>query len=302
MPGVEPQRVLFIGLGAMGSLMTPHLAALEEIDLLVTDQDVARAAELADRIGATAIAPEDVLATAADAAVVILMLPDSTVVESILSDAFLDALRPGTLIIDMGSSRPASTVATAQRASERGVEVLDAPVSGGTQRAATGTLTIMVGATDAGFEAGRPFLSPLGNQISHVGEPGAGHALKALNNLLSAIGLAAASEVLAVGTRFGLNTSTMLDVLNTATGRNHATEVKFAPFVLTHEFNSGFALRLMVKDLRLALDLAEHTDTSTPLSQAALARWIEAEQSLPADADHTHFAAFVEEKAHVRFE
>lgn len=302
MSSVERRTVLFIGLGAMGSLMAPHLAERDEIELLVNDQDLERTREIADRIGASAFAADDLLATLARVDAVILMLPDSSIVEGVLSDEFFGALRPGSLIVDMGSSRPASTVALAERAVARGLTFVDAPVSGGTSRAADGSLTIMVGATESGFDAARPYLDPLGGQISHVGAPGAGHALKALNNLLSAIGLAAASEVLAIGTRFGLSTATMLDVLNTATGRNHATEVKFAPFVLTHEFNSGFALKLMVKDLKLALDLAEHTSTPTPISQTALAQWIEAEQTLPPNADHTHFAAFVEQKADVRFE
>lgn len=301
MLGAGRLTVLLIGLGAMGSLMSPHLAAAAEVELLVTDQDAERAERLADRIGARSIAADDILRVLPGVDAVILMLPDSDVVESVVTDGFLDALRRGAMVVDMGSSRPASTVRLAERAAARGLGFVDAPVSGGTRRAADGTLTIMVGATDDGFAAARQLLALLGSQISHVGAPGAGHALKALNNLLSAIGLAAASEVLAVGTRFGLTTSTMLDVVNTATGRNHATEVKFAPFVLTHEFDSGFALKLMVKDLRLALDLAEHTGTPTPIAATALAQWLEAEASLPPGADHTHYAAYVEDVADVRF-
>jgi 3-hydroxyisobutyrate dehydrogenase len=286
----------------MGSLMCPHLAASEEYDVLVSDMDTSRAAEIARRIGARAITAEEISSSLLGLDIVIFMLPDSTVVEDVVTNGLFDTLSPGSLIIDMGSSRPASTVALAESAASRGILYVDAPVSGGTRRATDGTLTIMVGATDEGFGAAQPLLAHLGSEVAHVGAPGAGHALKALNNLLSAIGLAAASEVLAIGTRFGLKTSTMLETLNTATGRNHATEVKFIPHVLTHQFDSGFSLKLMVKDLKLAVDLADHTGTPIPIAKTAVNQWMEAEQSLPPGADHTHFAAYVEKKADVRFE
>jgi 3-hydroxyisobutyrate dehydrogenase len=126
--------------------------------------------------------------------------------------------------------------------------------------------------------------------------------MKALNNLLSAIGLVAASEVLAVGARFGLEPQTMLDVLNGSTGRNHATEVKMARFVLSGAFDSGFSMRLMVKDLRTALELAHETGTPVPLSAGALEEWTAALRTLEpppggAGPDHTAIAAYVERRA-----
>lgn len=296
------QSVLFIGLGAMGSRMAPHLAASEGVALSVTDQNPEVATHVASSAGAQAVPSADVVASLPGVDVVILMLPDSDVVESLLTSAFLDALGSGTLIIDMGSSRPASTVALAESASRRGIGFVDAPVSGGTAKAADGTLAIMAGGSDVDFSRAEPLLQRLGSAVTHVGGPGAGHALKSLNNLLSAIGLAAASEVLAIGSRFGLRASTMLDVINSATGRNQATEVKFAPFILSHTFDSGFAMKLMVKDLSLALDLAEHTETSTPIAQATVAQWKLALEALGSGADHTQFAGFVEQNAKVTFE
>jgi 3-hydroxyisobutyrate dehydrogenase len=155
----------------------------------------------------------------------------------------------------------------------------------------------MVGADPAVFDSVRPLLDHLGTAITHVGAPGAGHAMKALNNLLSAIGLAAASEVLAVGRNFGLDPQVMLDVLNSSSGRNQATEAKMSRFVLSRAFDSGFALRLMVKDLRTALDLAHETGTPVPLGASCLEEWTAASRSLPADADHTAIAAYVEARA-----
>lgn len=296
------QSVLFIGLGAMGSRMAPHLAATDGLSLSVSDQNSEVATEVAASTGARAVPSADVLASLADIDVVILMLPDSDVVESLVTKEFFDALGEGGLIVDMGSSRPASTVVLADAASGRGIGFVDAPVSGGTAKAAEGTLSIMVGGSDVDFGKAEPLLQRLGSAVTHVGGPGAGHALKSLNNLLSAIGLAAASEVLAIGSRFGLRASTMLDVINSATGRNQATEVKFAPFILSHTFDSGFAMKLMVKDLSLALDLAEHTETSTPIAQVALAQWKQALEALGSGADHTQYAGFVEQNAKVTFE
>ena len=136
----------------------------------------------------------------------------------------------------------------------------------------------------------RPLLQALGSTITHVGPVGAGHAMKALNNLLSAIGLAAAGEVLEVGRRFGLRPEVMLDVLNHSTGRNHATETKIARFVLSERYDSGFALRLMVKDVAIAAGLAVGTGVATPIADACVAAWRAAAAVLPPDADHTRMA------------
>jgi 3-hydroxyisobutyrate dehydrogenase len=130
----------------------------------------------------------------------------------------------------------------------------------------------------------------IGSTIVPTGPVGSGHAMKALNNLLSAVGLAAATEVVEVGRRFGLDPAVMLDVLNHSTGRNHATENKVAQFVLSGTFASGFALQLMVKDIATAVALAHAQGVPIPIGEACLALWSEAADVLPADADHTRIA------------
>jgi 3-hydroxyisobutyrate dehydrogenase len=142
----------------------------------------------------------------------------------------------------------------------------------------------------------KPVLDAVGSLVIHVGGPGAGHAMKALNNLLSAIGLAAATEVIEVGRRFGLDPTIMLKVLNTSTGRNNATETKMAQFVLSRSFASGFALKLMVKDVAIALSLAHAEGISVPISEACGALWTRAAGVLPVDADHTMIAIMAEVK------
>src|SRR5262249_14242565 len=157
----------------------------------------------------------------------ILMLPSSAAISSVMDDGvagpgLLGLLAPGTLIIDMSSSEPSKTVELAGRAAGRGLLFVDAPVSGGKARAITGGLAIMAGGSDEAVEAALPLLSAMGSTVDRTGAVGSAHAMKALNNLLSAIGLAAASEVLAVGKKFGLEPSVMVDILNRSTGRNHA--------------------------------------------------------------------------------
>jgi 3-hydroxyisobutyrate dehydrogenase len=296
-------RVLFVGLGAMGTPMSRHLADAGH-DLVLCDLRAEQAERLAGEYGARSVPLAGVAGVAGAVDAVILMLPDSPAVEAVLTGGdrggLFAGLAAGSLVIDMSSASPTSTVGLAARAAERGLSMLDAPVSGGVARAQTGELSIMVGGEPGAVDRARPLLGTLGS-ITHVGPAGAGHAMKALNNLLSAIGLVAASEVLAVGTRFGLQPQVMLDVLNSSTGGNHATRVKMARYVLSRSFDAGFSLQLMVKDLRTALDLAQETGTPTPVSAACLQEWTAARRTLRADADHTHIAAYVEARSGIEF-
>ena len=294
--------VLFVGLGAMGTPMATALARAGH-DLLLRDVDDARAAALAAELGGQAVTGDALPSAASEAGTVVLMLPDSAAVEAVLlgEHGLLALLPSGALVVDMSSSRPSSTVVLAVRAAAAGIAYVDAPVSGGVSRARDASLAVMVGADDQAYARALPLLQAMGGDVTRVGGPGAGHAMKALNNLLSAIGLVAASEVMAVGARFGLDPKTMLDVLNGSTGRNHATEVKMERFVLSGAFDSGFSMRLMVKDLRTALELAHETGTPVPLSAGALEEWTAALRTLDGavegPADHTHIAAYVERRA-----
>jgi 3-hydroxyisobutyrate dehydrogenase len=298
----QTSSVLFIGLGNMGAPMVRNLAK-QVARLHLNDVAPDLAADLAVEVGGTAVT--DLATVAGEVGVVILMVPSSEVISAIMDDGpggpgLLGLLAVGTLIIDMSSSEPSKTVALAGRAAERGLLFVDAPVSGGRARAVTGELAIMAGGSDEAVEAALPLLSAMGGTVDRTGPVGSAHAMKALNNLLSAIGLAAASEVLAVGAKFGLDPSVMLGVLNRSTGRNHATETKMARYVLSRQFDSGFALNLMVKDLRIALGLAGDNGVSAPISAAALQTWIGAKEML-ADhpADHTEVARFVERSANI---
>jgi 3-hydroxyisobutyrate dehydrogenase len=233
--------------------------------------------------------------TAANAPVVVLMLPDSDVVESVVYGGLLDAMAPDTLLVDMGSSERPRTRALAEPVAERGVTLVDAPVSGGVSGACAGTLTIMVGGPDAAVAALEPLLGLLG-RVRHVGPVGAGHALKALNNLMSAAHLLASSEALLVGQRFGLDPAVMLEAVNGSSGRSGSTETKWPRYVLPGTFDSGFTAGLMVKDIRIALDLARATGAPAGLAERTVELWGRAVDRLGPAADHTEIARWLAEQ------
>jgi 3-hydroxyisobutyrate dehydrogenase len=144
--------------------------------------------------------------------------------------------------------------------------MVDAPVSGGVRRATDGSLAIMVGGAAEDVARCQALLDIMGGQIFDCGPVGSGHAMKALNNMLSAIGLAAAGEALLIGKKFGLDPAVMVDTINRSTGRNNATEVKFHQFVLNEAYSAGFTNGLMVKDLTTAQDLARATGIPAPFT------------------------------------
>jgi 3-hydroxyisobutyrate dehydrogenase len=266
-------------------------ARLLEAGYVVRGFDVSADARAAFGEGAV----EDVAAVADGADAVVLMLPNSAIVSAVARDGgLLDALAPGTLLLDMGSSEPLETQALEKDALSRDVQLVDAPVSGGVRGAKAGSLTIVVGGPEAHVEAARPMLEVLGGKVVRVGDIGAGHALKSLNNLLSAATLLATSEAVAAGRAFGLDPKVMVDAFNTSSGRSYSTEHKFPDFVLPGTWNAGFGLRLMLKDIRIALGLAEATGSPHELSERIVALWGDASEALPEDADHTEIARWVD--------
>jgi 3-hydroxyisobutyrate dehydrogenase len=282
-------RVGFIGLGKMGEPMAACLHAAGHA-LVVHDARGATAAGFADAHAGAQVArtPGEL----ADCGVVITMLPDSAAVEAVVlggeaAPGLIGVLRKGSLLIDMSSSAPLRTRALATRLAAVGLEFLDAPVSGGVKRALDGTLAIMVGGEARVFDAQRALLGCMGRTLTHVGAAGAGHAMKALNNYVSAAGLVATVEALHAGQRFGLDPALMTDVLNGSTGRNNTTENKVKPFMLSGRYDSGFALALMAKDLGIAMTLGAQVGAPMRLGDAVRAMWDEAASSLGPVADHT---------------
>ncbi|HEX4798453.1 MAG TPA: NAD(P)-dependent oxidoreductase, partial [Burkholderiales bacterium] len=206
------------------------------------------------------------------------------------ADGLAAGLSAGSILIDMSSSSPVGTRDLGARLAGRGVEMLDAPVSGGVRRAEDATLSIMVGGEARSVARCRPVLEAMGKEIFLTGPLGSGHAMKALNNYVSAAGLLAAAEAVLAAARFGLDPGKVVDVLNASTGMNNSTLNKFHRFILSRAFDSGFSLDLMVKDLRTALEVARSTGSPAPLAEACLEAWTEAQASLGPGKDHTAVA------------
>ena len=292
MTDIRPAATVgFVGLGKMGGPMATRLAGagyqVQGYD--ASEQAIRSWAERAE--GACPAA--SLHAAATGAAAVILVLPDSAVVRRVL-DGLRPSLSPGTVVVDMSSSEPLVTRELAAETGRGGVTLVDAPVSGGVTGAVSGRLTIMAGGAPADVRRVRPLLDVLGARVVHVGDVGAGHAVKALNNLLSATHLLATSEAMMAAAGFGLDVPTVLAAINTSSGRSGSTENKWPKFIVPRTFDSGFSLRLMVKDMRIALGLAGAAGTPAALSAAAAGLWAEAAQALPDDADHTEIARWLD--------
>jgi 3-hydroxyisobutyrate dehydrogenase len=292
------KRIGFIGLGNMGEPMARRLARAG-YEIHAFDVSAAAVNRLAD---VKSVVPHGELVSVAAAAAdtIILMLPDSDAVEHVLiNDGLLARLAPGTIVIDMSSSEPARTKVLARGAKAQNIHFLDAPVSGGAAAAEQGTLTIMVGGSVELVSAVRPLLEVLGSRVLRAGDIGAGHAVKALNNLMSAAHLLVSSEAILAGQRFGLDPAVMLDIVNTSSGRSGSTQVKWPTFILTGRFDSRFSMRLMLKDMKIALRLVRDTGVPSLLSEAAVEMWSAASEDMPANADHTEIARWLEFKSSI---
>jgi 3-hydroxyisobutyrate dehydrogenase len=280
-----------IGVGHMGLPMASRLLEAGYA-LRCFDTDPTALRRVSDLDAQPVDTPAEVVS---DAAAVLLSLPSSAVVEDVLLSAgFADAVRPNSVLVDMGSSRPSSTRMLGERFESLQAGYVDAPVSGGVSGAEAGSLTIMVGGPDWAVATLRPVLDVLGSRVLHVGDVGAGHALKALNNLLSATHMLATSEAMRIGEAFGLDPETMLSALNSSSGRSGSTEVKWPRYVLTGSYDSGFGLRLMLKDMQIAVEMAGETGRSAALGEAAVRLWDQAARGMPPDADHTEIVGWLD--------
>jgi 3-hydroxyisobutyrate dehydrogenase len=293
-----PGCIGFVGLGQMGAPMARNLARAG-FALAVADASADAVERLAAEVAC--VVPADLKSLGASCPVVITMLPDGSVVRNVAigdgGDALAAGLAPGSVLIDMSSSSPVGTRSLGRALAERGIALVDAPVSGGVKKAIDGSLSIMAGGDPDTIERVRPVLAAMGRQIFLTGPLGSGHAMKALNNYVSAAGLAAAAEAVLAGSRFGLDPATMVAILNASTGKNNSTENKFPQFVLPRRFASGFSLGLMVKDLRTALDVAHAAGTPAPLGEACVEAWARAEALLGGQADHTAVVQYWERLA-----
>ncbi|MGJ5049452.1 NAD(P)-dependent oxidoreductase [Bradyrhizobium oligotrophicum] len=290
-----PQKVLFVGIGNMGWPMAARLLGAG-FAVVVNDAVPGRAEDFVRQVGGTLAA--DLGATAAQAGVIITMLPTSKHVADAVA-ALRAGLKQDHILIDMSSGAPAATQAIAADLAPLGVTMLDAPVSGGVPRAVTGELAIMAGGDAAALDRVEPLLRAMGTTIHRIGGLGSGQAMKALNNLVSAGGFLIGIEALLIGQQFGIDPGLMTDVLNASTGMNNSTQKKFRQFVLSRQFNSGFGLDLMVKDLSIALEVARASGVAAPFSNLCRELSASAQGLLGPGQDHTALAKLSEALAGV---
>lgn len=264
-------RIGFIGLGNMGGRMARRLV---ESGHEVLGFDVREG--LAAAVGAQPAASAGEVAAACRT--VLLSLPDSKVIEKVVGgkDGVLAHARDGQVVVDLSTANPASTRELARQFATRGAAFLDAGISGGAAAADKGALTLMVGGDPEALEEVRPVLDAFSSRIFSLGDSGAGHTAKVLNNFLNAVALASTAEVMVAGKKAGLDLAVLLDVLNASSGVNFATLNRFPRIITGDYLEGGLTNALMTKDVTLYADLAAALGVSSlnaagPLASFGLA-------------------------------
>ena len=247
-------RIGYIGLGVMGGALARRL--LREHKLTVFDLSKERCAEFA-ALGATVAGSPAEVGAASD--IVLTCLPTSAQVRIVIfgdNDGLIRGMKPGGLIADQTSGATAATRAMAEELALLGIELIDAPVSGGPRGADAGTIAIMVGAATGQYARIEPVLNVISPHVTHVGPVGAGHTLKSLNNMMSAANRLLAFEAVSLAVANGLDAKVAVDVINKSSGMNTGTLNVFPKNILTDDFEARFTLALMEKDVALAAELA----------------------------------------------
>ena len=265
------QTIAFIGLGNMGGGMAANLLkngyAVRAFDL--SEDALARA----EGHGATRAASAIDAVAGADA--VVTMLPAGSHVEEVYGRALFDAARPGALLLDCSTIDVATARRVSEAAATAGFEMVDAPVSGGIAAANGGTLTFMVGGTDAAFARAQPILAAMGKAVIHAGGPGNGQAAKICNNMLLGATMIATCESFAMAKKLGLDPQTFYDISSVSSGQSWSmTSYCPVPGVgpqtpADNGYQGGFAVGLMLKDLKLASEAAASVGASVPMGNAA---------------------------------
>ena len=264
----------FIGLGVMGTPMATHLARAGHA-LVVLDRNPQAAQDLATALGPSARTAATPAEVGRASEVVITMLPDGGVVQQVaLGERGLrEGMAAGSLLLDCSSAEPWLTQATGAALAQGGVAMVDAPVSGAAWGARDAQLVFMVGGAPANVARVQPLLALMGRQHTHLGALGCGHAMKCLNNCITAMTFAATTEALVAGQRYGLDPAAMVDVLNESTGGSWITQTHYHQRVFNRSFDDPFKLALMLKDVGIAVRLAQDTDTPMPMAGLGQQLW-----------------------------
>ncbi len=286
----------FVGLGIMGRPMLKNLLKAghtviaygrtpAKVDACVAD-GAQRGASNAD-VGARA-------------PIVVTMLPDGPEVEEVVlgPNGILSGAKSGTLIVDMSSISPLVSQKIAAACAAKGVDFVDAPVSGGEPKAIDGTLAIMVGASDAAFQKAEPILKCMGSSVTLTGPVGAGNTTKLANQIMVACNIAAMGEALTLATRCGLNPEVVVNAVKAGLAGSAVLNAK-GPMLIARNFKPGFKINLHQKDLRNALETAEANNVCLPLTAQVQQMLSSLIADGKGDFDHSAIATFVETASHV---
>jgi 2-hydroxy-3-oxopropionate reductase len=289
-------KVGFIGLGIMGKPMSKNLLKAG-YTLVVRDFNAQNEAELVELGATTAKTPKEV---AEQCDVIITMLPNSPHVKEVAlgENGIIEGAKPGTVLIDMSSIAPLASREIHQALAEKGIKMLDAPVSGGEPKAIDGTLSVMVGGDKAVFDKYYDLMKAMAGSVVHTGDIGAGNVTKLANQVIVALNIAAMSEALTLATKAGVNPDLVYQAIRGGLAGSTVLDAK-APMVMDRNFKPGFRIDLHIKDLSNALDTSHGIGAQLPLTAAVM----EMMQALKADgmgtSDHSALACYYEKLAKV---
>lgn len=272
-----------IGLGNMGRGMA---LSLQRAGHAVMGMDVAQ--PMRDAVAQAGIpAFADAAPLCAQCECLILSLPNAAIVEQAISgeNGILAHARPGLLVVDTSTSHPETTRAMAQKLAAAGASLIDAPVSGGPKGAHSGTLTMVIGGTDEDVARAEPILASISAKRVHVGNVGAGHVTKIINNLLCAAHLLTGAEAVRIAQDAGVDPGKMLEGINAGSGRSGVTQMNFPNWILNDAFNSGFTMKLMRKDVRLGAQLLSELGLDLPMAAQTASLWTEKSAGIDDDLD-----------------
>ncbi len=292
-------KIGFIGLGIMGKPMSMNLVRAGH-ELVVNDYFKEKTDELVKMGAAYAESPAEV---ARQCRVIITMLPNSPHVRQVClgENGLIGAAEPGTIVIDMSSIDPVESKAIGAELAKKGIDMMDAPVSGGEPKAIDGTLSVMVGGKKEQFDEYYSLLMDMAGSVTYVGELGSGNVAKLANQVIVALNIAAVSEALTLAVKNGADPELVYQAIRGGLAGSTVLDAK-APMMMKHDFKPGFRIELHIKDLNNALNAAHATNTSLPLT----AQVMEIMQSLKNEGcsteDHSAIVKYYEKISNVSVE
>lgn len=277
------KKIGVIGLGNMGRGMALTLKR-GGFDVVGTDAVAATRQALAKE-GISI--RETIGEVVAECELIFLSLPTAAIVEDVItgSDGIIQNARAGVLIVDTSTSHPDTTRRMLVKLNDVGMELIDAPVSGGPKGAITGTMAMVIGASTKNFQRVEPVLKAMTGKRVHVGDVGAGHVAKIANNLFTASHLLIAGEVTRMAAKAGVPTDQLLQGINAGSGRSFVTEHSYPTWIMNGKFDSGFTMKLMRKDVRLSQELIQALELDLPMANKVAELWAKSTESIEDSED-----------------